>query len=241
MSSEEHLFDLLPAYALGSLDPVEEQQVNEHLASCAICRAELETYDGVVQNLPLAMVQSAPSSDLKRKVLAHARKATISDKAMPAQTLWQRLSLAIRAGAPIWGIAGLILILILGVSNLFLWGRLNEIERATRNVLITIPMQGTDINPQAVGMLVVSADGEHGTLVVDGLPILEINYQYQLWLIRDGQRTNGGVFSVDEEGYGNLWITSPDPLLSYTAYGVTIEPAGGSPGPTGKKVLGGEL
>lgn len=241
MSSEEHIFDLLPAYALGSLDPAEEQQVNEHLASCAICRAELETYDGVVQNLPLAMVQSAPSSDLKRKVLAHTRKEAISNKAMPAQTLWQRLSQSMRAGAPMWGVAGLILILILGVSNLFLWGRLNEIERATRNVLITIPMQGTDINPQAVGMLVVSADGEHGTLVVDGLPILDKKYQYQLWLIRDGQRTDGGVFSVDEEGYGNLWITSSDPLLSYTAYGVTIEPAGGSPGPTGKKVLGGEL
>jgi anti-sigma-K factor RskA len=90
-------------------------------------------------------------------------------------------------------------------------------------------------------MLVVSQDGEHGTLVVDGLPALDEMSQYQLWLIRDEQRTNGGIFSVDEEGYGNLWVSSPEPLLSYSAFGITVEPAGGSPGPTGVKVLGGEL
>ena len=135
----------------------------------------------------------------------------------------------------------LVVILFLVFSNLFLWGRLNEIEKTSQNVLISIPMQGTDATPQAVGMLVVSRDGEHGTLIVDGLPVLDELSQYQLWLIRDGQRSNGGIFSVDEEGYGSLWISSPDPLLSYSSFGITVEPAGGSPGPTGDKVLGGEL
>jgi anti-sigma-K factor RskA len=146
-----------------------------------------------------------------------------------------------RASAPAWGIASLLLIFILGLSNLFLWGRLNEIERVSQSVILSIPLQGTDATPQAVGMLVVSQDGEHGTLVVDGLPALDEMSQYQLWLIRDEQRTNGGIFSVDEEGYGNLWVSSPEPLLSYSAFGITVEPAGGSPGPTGVKVLGGEL
>ena len=90
-------------------------------------------------------------------------------------------------------------------------------------------------------MLVISSDGEHGTLVVDGLPPLDASQQYQLWLIQDGQRTSGGIFSVDGEGYGSLWITSPKPLISYQAVGITVEPAGGSPAPTGERVLGGEL
>jgi anti-sigma-K factor RskA len=241
MSPEEHLFDLLPAYALGSLDDEEELQVSEHLATCEICRAELQAFDQVVQELPLAMAQSNPPNDIKDKVLAHVRKDEVSLQTTPGGKWWARLTQAMRGNAPAWGMVSLILILVLGLSNLFLWARLNEIERVAQNTLISIPMQGTDVMPQAMGMIVVSRDGEHGTLVVDGLLVLDEISQYQLWLIRDGQRTSGGTFSVDEEGYGNLWVSSPDPLLSYSAFGVTVEPAGGSPGPTGDKVLGGEI
>jgi anti-sigma-K factor RskA len=241
MSPQEHYFDLLPAYALGSLDEDEQLQVSQHLVTCEVCRAELHKFDQIVEDLPLAITQSEPASEVKDKIMAYARKDTESAGRTPEQTSWARFTQAMRASAPVWGIASLILIVILGLSNLFLWGRLNEIERVSQNVLISIPLQGTDATPQAVGMVVVSQDGEHGTLVVDGLPSLDEMSQYQLWLIRDEQRTNGGVFSVDEEGYGNLWVSSPEPLLSYSAFGITVEPVGGSPGPTGVKVLGGEL
>jgi anti-sigma-K factor RskA len=108
-------------------------------------------------------------------------------------------------------------------------------------VLQTIPLAGTETAPQATGLIVISADGEHGTLVADGLATLGQDQQYQLWLIKDGERTSGGVFSVNQEGYGSLWVESPQPLSSYSAFGITIEPAGGSPGPTGNKVLGSTL
>ena len=90
-------------------------------------------------------------------------------------------------------------------------------------------------------MIVMSLDGEYGTLVVDHLPNLEAERQYQLWLVRDGIRTSGGIFSVSEEGYASLIVSSPDPLDSYQAFGITIEPSGGSPGPTGERVLAGQL
>jgi anti-sigma-K factor RskA len=241
MNPQEHFFDLLPAYALGSLDEEEHLQVSEHLSICAICRAELQDFDQIVAELPLAIVQSEPASDVKDKIMAYATKDKDSAQRTTKQTWWERLTQAMRVNAPVWGFASLILIVILGLSNLFLWGRLNEIERVSQNALISIPLQGTDATPQAVGMVIVSRDGEHGTLIVDGLPVLNELSQYQLWLIRDEQRTNGGIFSVDEDGYGNLWVSSPEPLLSYSAFGITVEPAGGSPGPTGDKVLGGEL
>lgn len=241
MSEEGHVFDFLPAYALGSLDEDEQLQVSEHLATCAVCRAELQAFDQVVQDLPLAVTLSDPPSELKAALMAHTRKDEESAEVPAGDSWWRRLTQSMRASAPALGMAGLVLILILGLSNLFLWARLNEIERVAQNALITIPMQGTADTPQAIGMLVVSRDGEHGTLVVDGLPVLDESSQYQLWLIRDEQRTDGGIFSVDKEGYGSLWVSSPDPLLSYSAFGITIEPAGGSPGPTGNKVLGGEL
>jgi anti-sigma-K factor RskA len=104
-----------------------------------------------------------------------------------------------------------------------------------------ITLTGTASVPGASGLIVASMDGLHGTLVVDNLPVLDKNHAYQLWLIKDGQRTSGGVFSVGPDGYGALWVTAPKPLLDYPNFGVTIEPAGGSPGPTGEKVLGGGL
>jgi len=73
---------------------------------------------------------------------------------------------------------------------------------------MTVVLQGTSFSPGASGMLVISRDGEHGTLVVDGLPPLDESHQYQLWLIRNGERLSGGVFSVDARGYGSLWVSS---------------------------------
>jgi anti-sigma-K factor RskA len=96
-------------------------------------------------------------------------------------------------------------------------------------------------NKIATGILVINQEGTLGTLVVNGLTKLDPSQQYQIWLIKDGIRTSGGVFSVFGSGYGYLYIRSPEPLGSYTSFGVTIEPKGGSPGPTGDKVLGGNL
>jgi hypothetical protein len=49
---------------------------------------------------------------------------------------------------------------------------------------------------------------------------------------------SGAVFSVDEDGYRGLEIESDEPLQDFESFGITVEPAGGSPGPTGDRVLG---
>ena len=103
-----------------------------------------------------------------------------------------------------------------------------------------IDLAGTANAPTARGKIVVSTDGKYGTLVVENLEALDPSEQYQLWLIKDGKRTSGGVFSVDEKGYAAVVIDAPLPLVEYSSFGITIEPAGGSPGPTGPKVMGGK-
>jgi anti-sigma-K factor RskA len=99
----------------------------------------------------------------------------------------------------------------------------------------------TDAAPGATGFVLISTDGDDGALVVDGLPPLGESQQYQLWLIRDGQRTSGAVFSTDEKDYGGTRVRAPRPLTDYSAVGITIEPTGGSTSPTGKQVLAGIL
>jgi hypothetical protein len=83
---------------------------------------------------------------------------------------------------------------------------------------------------------VVSQDGEVGALTVAHLPVLELGYTYQVWLIDKGQQTSGGTFMVNQQGYGMLTIRASMSLLECEV-SITIEPLQGSPEPTGETVL----
>jgi anti-sigma-K factor RskA len=238
---KDNISEMIPAYALDILDPFETRLVAEHLQTCTRCQDELRAYRQVVDDLPLAMAETEPPRHLKEGIMGQVRKPKAVSESQIQTGWWENLKERLVFRTPAWGLVSLALILVLGASNLFLWSRLNRIEQTTSTTLASVPLTSSESIPMATGMLVISQDGEHGTLIVDGLPVLDPSQQYQLWLIKDGQRTSGGVFSVDAEGYGSLWIESPRPLVSYQGVGITIEPAGGSPGPTGDRVLGGDL
>lgn len=242
MLSHVDVIELLPAYVLGSLQEEEAIQVAEHLDSCPRCRAELLSYQAVADQLALAAPDAIPPARLKQQILRQLQTPRLESAVEPRRSGWQRMVDLFQRAGPAWGLASLALFVLLVLSNLWWWQQADrEDPLVTPGGMHVVAMVGTDAAPAAVGTLVISGDGEYGTLVVDGLPALDPDHQYQLWLIRDGQRASGGIFSVNPEGYGALWISSPEPLSSYSAFGITIEPEGGSPGPTGDKVLGGSL
>ncbi len=84
-------------------------------------------------------------------------------------------------------------------------------------------------------------DSNIAILTADQFPDLEPGRAYQLWLIRDGQRTSGGLFTVDSDGSATYIFSPPEPLESFQSMGITPEPAGGSSGPTAPPVVRGEL
>ena len=242
MLNETHAIELLPAYALGSLDAEEATEVAAHLAVCPVCRSELASYQAVADRLALAVPDAVPPAALKQQLLGRLQTPHATPAPEARRPWWQALVGRIQSLSPAWGVATVTLLVVLVASNLVWWQQSNRHEPAvSANSMQVVAMAGTDAAPDAEGTLVISGDGEYGTLVVDGLPALDQAHQYQLWLIRGEQRTSGGVFSVNEEGYGALLISSEAPLSSYPSFGITIEPAGGSPGPTGDKVLGGSL
>lgn len=242
MLNHDQAIELLPAYALGCLDKEEAVQVAGHLAGCAGCRAELLSFQVVAERLALAAPDAEPPAHLKQQILGQLQTPRQEPAAEPRRPWRERLATLFRRPAPAWGWASLVLVALLVLSNVWWWQRAGRGgPPAMPGGMQIVALAGTAAAPAAVGTLVISGDGEYGTLVVDGLPPLVPEQQYQLWLIRDGQRTSGGVFSVNAEGYGALWISSPEPLSGYPAFGVTVEPEGGSPGPTGDKVLGGRL
>ena len=105
-----------------------------------------------------------------------------------------------------------------------------------------VSLGGTPDAPGAGGVFY-----QHDTralVVLQGLPPLAVDQTYQLWLIPSaGQPVPAGELAVQSIDVNRHQVTLPETDLAYQTYqkiGITIEPAGGSPEPTGALVLLGE-
>jgi hypothetical protein len=102
-----------------------------------------------------------------------------------------------------------------------------------------IALGGTDAAPQASGMLFVNET--QGTLVLHNLSGLEPSQTYQLWLIPpDGAPVPAGLLGQAGGPVETISLQLPSTLDGVAAVGVSVEPPGGSPAPTGPIVLLGE-
>lgn len=233
------VFELIPAYALGALDEAELHAVEMHLAGCTACRAELAVYEDVADQLALAVPQVEPPAALHERLMARVERPVSA--AVPARAgFGARLGALVQALAPVWAPVSLLLILLLAASNLLLWQQVRQAE-APPPEPVSVYLGGTEAAPGAAGFIIFEPGSADALLVTYHLPALEASQQYQLWLIYDGERDSGGVFSVSKNGNAVIRLTAGRPVAEYSAVGVTVEPAGGSPGPTGDRVLGGEL
>lgn len=234
-----HVIDQLPAYVLGALDEPEAAEVRRHLSRCRRCLHEAEELQEVSGLLALAAPEIAPPPELKTKLMARVIGEFGEEEAPLGASLLDRISSMVRRSALAWTPISLLLIIGLLIGNLLLWQRLTTGQEVSRTE--TVRMVGTDVSPGASGLLAIGGEDVAGKLVVEGLAPLSEDQQYQLWLIQDGQRDSGAVFSVDAQGRAFVDIDAPQGLANYSDFGITIEPAGGSPGPTGPKVLGLDL
>lgn len=239
MLDNEHVVDSLPAFSLGSLDPEEQIQVSRHLEICAFCQAELRAYQEIVGEMALAVKVTEPPEEIKDRILTEARSGVKQGfETRPQGSWYQGIVRSLSLYSPAISLVSLVLVLLLAASNLYLWWETSRLRAISDPLpLQIVALRGTEFVPEARGILVIGSNGQHGTLVVDELPPLEGGLEYQLWLIKDGERDSGAIFSVDVDGYGAVWVASPQPLVNYTGFGITIEPEGGSPGPTGERVL----
>ncbi len=238
-----HILDLLPALALGSLEPEEEKAARSHMRKCQACENEYRAMVEVMEKFSLAAPQVSPPPRLRAAILRQARLTKPDARFARKKPDWlSDLSAILRKPGMVWMAASLAIILILAVGNLYQW-------RAGHAVVATPPashfsvisMAAVEAAASAEGILVISPDGRYGTLVVNGMEPLVAGKEYQLWLIVGENRVSGGVFTVGSSGYGALKVESPQPLSEYNQFGITIEPSGGSQQPTGKRVLGSEL
>lgn len=84
-SGAGHVDDLIPAYALGALDPDEVARVDEHVAICDACAAELADSRSTTSLLPFSVPLQAPSPDVKAALFARISQVQQAAEQVPGR------------------------------------------------------------------------------------------------------------------------------------------------------------
>lgn len=231
--------DLLPCYALGALDPDEARAVEAHVRSCTDCQAVLKEYSSVSDGLMFAMPCPPPPPRIRARLIARLASNKPQAARRRAMPLWQ------------W-VAGLAMI-VLVVLNVSTLAQVNTLQRQQAALadelytnqkalsLVAYPHSQTfSVSGKATGTLVLNSELASGVLFAWGLEPLDAAHTYQVWLIQpDGKRVSGGLFRPEPgEPLTSAFISLPQPLTYFVGLGVTVEPTGGSPGPTTPRVIG---
>jgi anti-sigma-K factor RskA len=230
MAKTTHPLDLLAAYAIGTLTETERADITTHLHTCAACRKELVKYETTVAKLSLATPVRVAPNRVKQRLMNKVRQQTGTQAS--GSPWWEAFF-----AKPAYAVFSVLVILALTASNIWLWSELNQRAQPPAPVALTVLLENTGKVDSGIATLVISNDDQHATLIVEQLPQLTPEQQYQLWLIEDGQPASAGVFTVSRDGYFALPVFSQIAFDSYAAFGVSIEPYGGSPAPTGDIVL----
>lgn len=190
--SEEHLRDLLPAYALGALEPEERERVEAYLEQSAEARRELAELVDAAAALGAAFPQVPPPPALRERLLARIRaERRPAPRGRPRPGLWPMA----------FAVAASFLIVLGGLA--YTW-RLRLValeERLARQeqvvALLTNPaVRGATLQGTVSGRvrLIYDPRGRQGALLVSDLQDPGAGFVYQLWLITDGQADSAGVF-----------------------------------------------
>ena len=240
----EEAQDLLVGYVAGTLDADEREGLQDHLhAGCDVCEAAIRELSELAADISLCVPQLTPSPQVKEGIMAAATRQDSSRGALAGRlwhTGWAAAGLAAAA-------AGLLLYLNINLQR--------EKEHIARNLaearditsLLSSPgmqfvsLEGVEPNEQAFGKVVLDEDRGAALVYMYRLPATPKDKEYQLWVMREGQPTNAGVFRVDEDGNAALKVQDLSELRGIAAFQVTIETEGGQPFPTGMTYLTGPV
>jgi anti-sigma-K factor RskA len=232
----EQLRDDYALYALGVADEPEQVELRHHLdRNCPACAEGVRTARGMLSLVGASAPAVAPSSKLRRRILA-----SVGVERRP----W--------AWTPFWIVAaGLSLFVAFYFygrdrDNTLVFARLQEqarrqsIELAQLNDALALlhqpetrqvifgegaptPARGRVFVHPKLGVLLLAAN----------LPPAPSGKIYEMWLIpKGGQPVPAGLFQSDAEGAAMHLQGAPVDIASTGAVAVTLEPAGGVPEPT---------
>jgi anti-sigma-K factor RskA len=251
--------ELLPFYALDALTQEERELVEEYLAAHPEARRQVEELSRAASALPQAVTPVEPprrvktalmqrvAADAEARPSAHAARQP-SRRVTAFESFFRTFSLVTAALAIAW-----VIVLNIQVARLRneistlndrLTAQSESLEQIIANLpqtnpsnVITVSLKGTEVQPQAQGQLIADPNSQSAVLVIVGLPPLEAGQTYQVWLIDGGAPVSAGLLTVDQNGQAVFVVTSEEEIGSFNSLGISIEPSGGSPQPTGEIVV----
>ena len=239
-------------FALGAQPPEERVAYLAHLELCEICRQLAGQFQATADLLPGSLEEQAGSPSLKGRIMAEAA-ADLPRQNRRALEPLRRERLSRQWPWPGWispRPAAVMAILILAIVSLATWNvilwdqgnqqdqKLGEQDRILSAIAsgarISL-LAGTEAAPQASATLIQEPGVGSAFLLVSGLPTLPEGQEYQVWKITGQGPASAGIFSSTDSV--EQLVILPADFFGADAVGVSIEPQGGSPQPTGAIVL----
>lgn len=228
MTPGSHPIEFLPELALGVLPEAEAAPIRRHLEQCDACREEFAELERVASLLPLAAEGPGPAPATREALLLRARaEAPRRPVPFPAARRW------------VAGIAAAFLLLAAGALGGWLLarsdgGEVPAADLAARDTLLAAAARGEAVRASGSGSTGVRADvllapgAGLAAAALEALPPAPAGHVYQAWLIEGTTPRPAGLL----EGAGLLLLAPGGDLRTFTAFALTLEPAGGSPAPT---------
>jgi muconolactone delta-isomerase len=113
--------------------------------------------------------------------------------------------------------------------------------QAQKVELKAVAVEPSASGPAPLATLLCDPAGQVALLTVEHFPLAPPDKVYQLWMRLNGQPVNIGLFTVDANGAYTAVLMTPDKIANFEAAGITLEPLGGSPKPTGQAIVRGTL
>ncbi|UOZ07178.1 anti-sigma factor domain-containing protein [Amycolatopsis sp. WQ 127309] len=231
MTAELHT--LTGAYALDAVSDAERAEFERHLGECAACRQEVEELRATGSRLAVAVAVDPPA-ELRARVLAEVTrtrqvppKVTAIGAAPGRARTWQvRVALLGAAAAAVVAVA-------FGVHTASSDRQLDtaQQEQASLNSVLTAPDASTlKGSGQSGATLVVSRGQGKAVLLASGFPALDAGHAYQVWFTGTGGTRSAGLMQPESPHQMRPMLAAIPPGTDHI--GITVEPAGGSAGPT---------
>jgi anti-sigma-K factor RskA len=205
--AQPDIHDQAAAYALDALDPEDRWTYERHLDTCDRCRQEVAALRDTAGELAYAAEGPEPPPELRERILSAAREEPRPAAVVPMRRRWLLPATAAAAVAAACAAIGL-----------GLWA--SSLRDGPPRV---VALDGVP------GQVVVSDDDAVLVVCLDEAPA---DRTYEAWVIEDDRPRPAGLFAG-----GCRTVPLEEPVGSGDVVAITLEPAGGSPQPTGE-ILG---
>ena len=224
--SDHNELEMAAPFVLNAMDDLERIHFERHLAGCTECSAEVaalrEGLDALAES-----DAADPSPSVRVAVLDQIEtieQVAATHRGAPAQKSRRGALAAVAA----------ITALVIGIGAIVLNSGGHPIDelRAQPDTQVVAVERTESYVGSGSAEAVVSGDGETIYLQISDLERTDSGSVYAAWIIGDSGPVPAGFFSPDDDGLVVLALegsAAPGVLI-----GVTIEPAGGSPQPTGE-------